>query len=393
MEQGNVDRQLVARLARALSPRGEILEAYLFGARARGQARRDSDIDVAVYVDETRARDGVWGYRAELTTDLMAALGTNDVDVVVLNRAPILLYHRVLRDGVRVLSRDLRDTTPAPARRSRATSTSCRSSTRWTPRAGMPRLPRASPAVTPGRALVAVGLLLASTAPALAGGDGEFSIPARRAERPPVIDGHVTEPEWRARRAPRTSCSSSRSGGPAELPTVVHVLYDDQFLYAGFQAWDPEPPLSQMIERDDPIWNDDSVQVFLDTFHDRRTGYYFMVNRLGTQTDGRIAEDGGSSDGGVGRPVAVPGAADRLRLVGRDRHPLASIQYRAGRRRHLGHQLRPQPAPVARAHLLGGAGRLLGPAVDGRHPRGARRAAAVAPPPGHPLRAVARPGA
>ena len=111
MEQGNVDRQLVARLARALSPRGEILEAYLFGARARGQARRDSDIDVAVYVDETRARDGVWGYRAELTTDLMAALGTNDVDVVVLNRAPILLYHRVLRDGVRVLSRDLRDTT------------------------------------------------------------------------------------------------------------------------------------------------------------------------------------------------------------------------------------------------------------------------------------------
>ena len=111
MERENVDPRLVARLARALSSREEILEAYLFGSRARGQARRDSDIDVAVYVDETRARDGVWGYRAELTTDLMVALGTNDVDVVVLNRAPILLYHRVLRDGVRLLSRDLRATT------------------------------------------------------------------------------------------------------------------------------------------------------------------------------------------------------------------------------------------------------------------------------------------
>ena len=116
MARENVDRQLVARLTRALSPREEILEAYLFGSRARGQARRDSDIDVAVYVDEARAQDGAWGYRAEVTTDLMVALGTNDVDVVVLNRAPILLYHRVLRDGVRVLSRDLRATTTRAGR-------------------------------------------------------------------------------------------------------------------------------------------------------------------------------------------------------------------------------------------------------------------------------------
>ena len=111
MEPEGVDRELVGRLADALAPREEVLEAYLFGSRARGQARRDSDIDVAVYVDEARAHDGAWGYRAELTTDLMVALGTNDVDVVVLNRASILLYHRVLRDGVRILSRDLRATT------------------------------------------------------------------------------------------------------------------------------------------------------------------------------------------------------------------------------------------------------------------------------------------
>jgi hypothetical protein len=33
-------------------------------------------------------------------------LGRNDVDVVVLNDAGPLLYHRVLRDGERILSRD-----------------------------------------------------------------------------------------------------------------------------------------------------------------------------------------------------------------------------------------------------------------------------------------------
>ena len=110
-EPEGADRRLLARLADALEGREEILEAYLFGSRALGRARPDSDIDVAVYVDETRADDGAWGYRAELTTDLMDALGTNGVDVVVLNEAPILLYHRVLRDGVRILSRDLRATT------------------------------------------------------------------------------------------------------------------------------------------------------------------------------------------------------------------------------------------------------------------------------------------
>ena len=111
MEPGAADPDLVARLADALEEREEVLEAYLFGSQARGRQRPESDVDVAVYVDEARAEDGRWGYRAMLTTELMTALATDDVDVVVLNRAPALLYHRVLRDGVRLLSRDSPATT------------------------------------------------------------------------------------------------------------------------------------------------------------------------------------------------------------------------------------------------------------------------------------------
>ena len=111
MRPERTDETLAARLTEALEPRPEILEAYLFGSRARGDAHSRSDVDVAVYVDDARAAAGPFGYQADLTTHLMTALGTNAIDVVVLNRAPVLLYHRVLRDGVRLLSRDLRATT------------------------------------------------------------------------------------------------------------------------------------------------------------------------------------------------------------------------------------------------------------------------------------------
>jgi predicted nucleotidyltransferase len=102
---------LVDRLRVLLEPRVEVLEAYLFGSAVHGRAQRHSDIDVAVYVNEGRCGARPFGYRAELTTALMAGLGTDAIDTVILNHAPPLLYHRVLRDGVRLLARDLRATT------------------------------------------------------------------------------------------------------------------------------------------------------------------------------------------------------------------------------------------------------------------------------------------
>ncbi len=105
------DADLQARLTQALEPRPEILDAYLFGSQARGEARTLSDIDVAVFIDEDLVEPGRYGYDAELITDLMTELGTNDIDVVLLNQAPPLLYHRVLRDGKLLVTRDLAATT------------------------------------------------------------------------------------------------------------------------------------------------------------------------------------------------------------------------------------------------------------------------------------------
>jgi len=109
-------------LRERLLRRPEILEAYCFGSSARGEASAHSDLDLAVYVDRDRVPPSPWGYAAGLITDLSAGLGLVELDVAVLNDAPPLLYHRVLRDGERLLSRDLAATT---TREGRALSRYC----------------------------------------------------------------------------------------------------------------------------------------------------------------------------------------------------------------------------------------------------------------------------
>jgi predicted nucleotidyltransferase len=109
---------LVRTLQDALGARPEVREAYLFGSQARGNTRPDSDVDVAVYVDPATLEHPVgWGgYDTELGAELIGILRRNDVDVVVLNKAPPLLYYYVLRDGIRLFARDAQETTSREGR-------------------------------------------------------------------------------------------------------------------------------------------------------------------------------------------------------------------------------------------------------------------------------------
>lgn len=101
-----MDKKIEA-LKDLLGGRSEIKFAYLFGSLAKGTAGKLSDIDVAVFVEDTALKaDYPYGYKAMLITELMKTLKTNKVDVVILNEAKPFLCSQVLRDGVLLACND-----------------------------------------------------------------------------------------------------------------------------------------------------------------------------------------------------------------------------------------------------------------------------------------------
>lgn len=83
------------RLCAVLARGPRMRFAILFGSRARGTARADSDVDLAIAPEEvlTEAEENA------LALDLERAAGL-PVDLVLLDRAPQALRWRIARDGV-----------------------------------------------------------------------------------------------------------------------------------------------------------------------------------------------------------------------------------------------------------------------------------------------------
>ncbi|MCP5339493.1 MAG: nucleotidyltransferase domain-containing protein [Steroidobacteraceae bacterium] len=86
-------------LAGRLTADRDVAAAYLFGSRARGDARPGSDVDLAVILDKGLSARERWRKRLELIGASTSELCTDAVDLLILEDAPVPLAHRVIRDG------------------------------------------------------------------------------------------------------------------------------------------------------------------------------------------------------------------------------------------------------------------------------------------------------
>jgi hypothetical protein len=74
-------------------------------------------------------------------------------------------------------------------------------------------------------------------------------------------------------------------GEPVSQRTEAYLGYDQKNLYAVFVCFDEPGKVRGRRARREDIYDDDTVEVMLDTFHDQRRAYMFQINPLGVQWD------------------------------------------------------------------------------------------------------------
>ncbi len=78
--------------------------------------------------------------------------------------------------------------------------------------------------------------------------------------------------------------------------TTFAILFDKNFIYVGFKAWDTHSDsIVQRLSRRDEI-DGDLVGVQFDSFFDKRTAFSFMVNAAGIKYDYIVSNDGSTED-------------------------------------------------------------------------------------------------
>ena len=108
------------------------------------------------------------------------------------------------------------------------------------------------------------------------------------------LDGRLDEADW-ANAAPIGPLTQTEpeEGAPPGEATEVRVLRDDHNLYFGIRSFDRDPRgiAATKMGRDGDLEGDDHVMVVLDTFGDRRNGFFFAVTPRGARAEGQISNN------------------------------------------------------------------------------------------------------
>lgn len=117
------------------------------------------------------------------------------------------------------------------------------------------------------------------------------SIAANRLSGSVTLDGKLDERVWRDAPSATLVQQSPHPGEGTAYSTEVRVLVSESAVYFGFSCHDPQPKAVAIhtMRRDGDMTGDDTVSILLDTYGDRRTGYFFQINAAGARADGLIS--------------------------------------------------------------------------------------------------------
>ena len=163
--------------------------------------------------------------------------------------------------------------------------------------------------------------------------DGRVTLRAFRLAEPLTVDGVLDDPVYdQVPAAAGFLQQEPNEGAPASESTRVWVLYDADSLYiaAELEEEHPERLMASEMRRDHRSigWND-SFQIVLDTFYDRRNGFLFHTNALGALFDAQVTDERNTNSDWntvwwVKSQVVEEGWTVEIRI------PFRSLRYAAG---------------------------------------------------------------
>lgn len=160
----------------------------------------------------------------------------------------------------------------------------------------------------------------------------ETVVRAVRAATPIRVDGQLDEGAWA--QAPEHDQFVQRDpdeGEPASDRTVVQVVYDDDALYIGGRMYsvDPRHVRARLARRDEPIWNADVLEFYIDSQNDGLSGFVFRITPAGAIRDATMDANMGQDNSwdAVWEGAAV---IDSLGWSTEIRIPFGQLRYSTG---------------------------------------------------------------
>jgi hypothetical protein len=192
-------------------------------------------------------------------------------------------------------------------------------------------LPATTPAQTPSRNDSAQPRVVASNAARPVADPGSASATvamATRAGTPPVLDGKTDDPAWRdAQVIDQFLEYEPTQGAETRFKTELRITYDDRYLYVLGRMFDPAPDsIISLLSRRDVRTNSEQLKLIIDSYHDKRTAYQFIVNPAGVKRDFYVYDDV-TEDGTWDAVWDVATAIDSLGWVAEFRIPFSQMRF------------------------------------------------------------------
>ncbi len=149
-----------------------------------------------------------------------------------------------------------------------------------------------------------------------------------RAVSPPVLDGKTDDPVWNtAQVIDKFLQYEPKTGVETRFKTQVRVMHDDNYLYVLARMFDPAPDsIISLLSRRDVRTQSEQLKLVIDSYHDRRTGYEFIVNPAGVKRDFYVFNDN-DEDPSWDAVWDVATAVDSLGWIAEFRIPFSQLRF------------------------------------------------------------------